>query len=334
VTLYDELASETLVRYENPGRLEVCRSQRAFQTACAEAELIGSFGFSSRRLSGAEVKQFEPAVQGKVAGAIYYPDSGFCDPLRFVLRLANAAQGLGAEVRTNTPVTDLRIENGRVVSVVAVGEEIDADAVVLACGSWTPQLTQRLGLRLPVQPGKGYHVDLGLPVLGPRMPIVLLEERIFATPLEGVLRLAGTMEFSGFHLHLRPARLKMLTQGAARYFPHMEHACIRSRWCHLRPMTPDGLPIIGPAPLARNVWIATGHGMLGLTQGPATGKLVAEWIIEGHPGLDLTPLRPERFQRSNRSAFTSAAAARASWLPAHRSGAAYLFRPRRPPGNE
>ena len=293
--LFTELSREIDVRYEQPGRLEVCRGESCFRAACAEATLLEECGFTSRRLRGPEVRDFEPAVAGDVAGAVYYPDSGYCNPHTFVLRLAEAAQRLGATLRTAACVTGLRVERGRVVSVHCGSEQFEADAVVLACGSWAPQLASPLGLALPVQPGKGYHLDVDRPARCPRVPIVLLEERIFVSPLDDFLRLAGTMEFSGFNLHPRPERWEMLGVGAGCYFPELPRCPIRSRWCHLRPMTADGLPIIGPLPQLENAWIATGHGMLGFTQGPITGQLLAEWITEGKPSLDLTDVRADRF---------------------------------------
>ena len=197
------------------------------------------------------------------------------------------------------------------VAVIIPHEEIRVNAVVLACGAWAPRLADRLGIRLPVQPGKGYHLDVERPEAAPAMPVVLVEERIFVTPIDDFLRLAGTMEFSGFNLLQRPARIDMLAAGASRYLPGVQRAQERSRWCHLRPMTPDGLPIIGRVPQVPNVWIATGHGMLGVTQGPITGKLVADWIGDGKTSLDLSPLRPERFQKAlrkpNESAITDGA---------------------------
>ncbi|MBI2477825.1 MAG: FAD-dependent oxidoreductase [Planctomycetia bacterium] len=300
-TLFDQLVDDIGLRYQNKGRLEICRSEKTFLAACEEAELLRECGFESRRLCGDQVQQFEPAIQTDVAGAIYYPNSGFCNPQELVKQFAAAAAVSGAKFKLNTPVTDLRIEQGRVVAVITPQEEIKADAVVLACGSWAPRLAQRLGMRLPVQPGKGYHLDIERPEASPAMPVVLVEERIFVTPIDDFLRLAGTMEFSGFNLRQRPARVEMLAAGASRYLPGVPQAPERSRWCHLRPMTPDGLPIIGRVPHIQNVWIATGHGMLGVTQGPITGKLVAEWISEGRTSLDLTALRPERFQKSGRN---------------------------------
>ncbi len=126
---------------------------------------------------------------------------------------------------------------------------------------------------------------------------MLVEERIFVTPIDDFLRLAGTMELSGFNLKQNPTRLDLLVAGSSRYLSGLERARRRSEWCHLSPMTPDGLPVIGRIPGAGNLWIATGHGMLGLTQGPITGKMIAESITTGEASLDLTALRPDRFSR-------------------------------------
>lgn len=195
----------------------------------------------------------------------------------------------------DTTGDDVLMESGQMRAVVTPDEVIEADRVVLACGSWSPQVVRRLKLRLPLQPGKGYHLDIDRPTLTPSRPVVLVEERIFVTPLDELLRLAGTMEFSGFNLTQRSARIEQLSRGAEKYIEGVKHATVRSRWCHLRPMTSDGLPIIDRIPHLDNVWIATGHGMLGITQGPITGKLVAEWITEGKPSIDLNALRVGRF---------------------------------------
>ena len=293
--LFDELADQLDFGYQHQGRLEVCRSESSWRAVRKEAELLGAYGFETQLLPSREITEFEPAISADVAGAVYFPDSATCDPLQFVLQLAASARALGVTFRPHTHVKDLHVRNGRVTALVTQHDQIVADTVVLAGGAWTPRLAQCLGLRLPIQPGKGYHLDITPAAISPSIPVVLAEERVFVTPLGGVLRLAGTMELSGFNLIERRARLDMLERAAARYFIGTDTAEVRSRWCHLRPMTPDGLPVIGPTRCVENVWLGTGHGMLGLTQGPITGKLLAESIIDGRTSIDLTPLRPERF---------------------------------------
>jgi len=293
--LFAELDDAIDIDYENDGRMEVCRGERSFQAAREEADMLASFGFECRCLRGIEVREFEPAIQTDVAGAVYYRNSGYANPQTFVLRLADAAKKLGATILEHTRIVDLRVAGGRLRSLVTDGEEIEADAAALTCGAWAPDLSRRLGLTLPVQPGKGYHLDLDPPEQCPRVPVVLMEERIFVSPLDDFLRLAGTMEFSGFNVKPRPKRLEMLSLGAGRYFPEIPQTHVRSRWCHLRPMTPDGLPVIGRVPQTDNIWMATGHGMLGFTQGPITGQLLAEGILDGRASIDLAPLRVDRF---------------------------------------
>jgi D-amino-acid dehydrogenase len=290
-----DLGCHSQEHYQNQGRLEICRTETSLRAVCQEAELLQTCGFEATPLRGKEVTDFEPTISDEVAGAIYFPNSGSCDPYQFILKLANAAEALGAKFCPHTHVQDLHVRNGRVTSLVTQDGEIVTDSVVLACGSWTPHLARRLGLQLPIQPGKGYHLDITRPVQSPKIPVVLVEERVFVTPLGNGLRLAGTMELSGFNLLQRPARLDMLAQAAGRYFPDTGKAQIHSRWCHLRPMTPDGLPVIGKTQRIENAWVAAGHGMLGLTQGPITGQLLADWIVDGQPQLDLTQLSPDRF---------------------------------------
>jgi D-amino-acid dehydrogenase len=293
--LFETLAEKFDFGYQRRGRLEVCRRPATLEEAAEEAELLAQFGFHWERLSGEEVRAREPAIDVDVAGAIYYPESAYCNPLAFVERVAGDARAQGATILTQTAATGFSIARGRVHAVETTGGVLDADAVVLACGPWSPQWAHRLGVRLPIQPGKGYHLDLANVPNMPRIPAVFVEDRLFVTPIDDRLRLAGTMEFSGFNLHRRPARLDMLHAGAKRYFPQICQAPIVSRWCHLRPMTPDGLPIIGPLPRIPNFWIAAGHGMLGLTQGPVTGEIIADAIQGRNPRIDLAPLRVDRF---------------------------------------
>lgn len=295
--LFEALVDELNIDFHHEGRLEVCRTERTFGGLCREAELLKECGFDYERLDGKQLRDREPAIEADVAGAVYFPDSASCNPHTFVTRLAEAARREGAVLREQAPVTGCHIEQGRLSAVDVNHEPIEADAAVLACGAWGPQLARRLGLRLPVQPGKGYHLDVERPKNCPRYPVVLMDERIFVSPVDDFFRMAGTMEFSGFNLKLRPERVEMLRSGTSRYFPGVSDAAVRSQWCHLRPMTPDGLPVIGLVPRCENVWIATGHGMLGYTQGPITGQLLAQWITDGRTQMDMTPLRPSRFRR-------------------------------------
>jgi D-amino-acid dehydrogenase len=178
------------------------------------------------------------------------------------------------------------------------GEMLEGDAVVLATGAYSRRLSRQLGVRLPLQPAKGYHRDLavgpqGAPPLG--VTCVLAESLVYCAPLDGVVRFAGTLELSGLNHEFRQVRLEQLTKAASEYLTDVALEDVRSEWVGLRPCTPDGLPVVGPVPGHKGVVIATGHAMMGLTLGPATGQAVADYVLEGHSTLDVQAMRADRY---------------------------------------
>jgi D-amino-acid dehydrogenase len=175
------------------------------------------------------------------------------------------------------------------------GRMLQGNRLVLAAGSWTPALARSIGVRVPMQAGKGYHVNLsGLP-LRPSTTCVLAETFVAVTPLDGGLRLAGTVELSGVNLQMMRRRLERLGAGAGDYLEGIGEARVDSTWCGLRPLTGDGLPVVGWAPRPEGVYVTTGHAMMGFLLGPLTGKLAAEELLDGAPSLDITALRADRF---------------------------------------
>lgn len=285
--------------YRADGYFDVCRTEKGWAEARHEAELIGERGYHPEVLDGRALREAEPALGEAVVGGVFYPEAATLDPYRFTVGLAEAAETRGALIREGVTVADVLVEGGRARGVrLASGEVVGADAVVLCTGPFSLELARRLGTRLPVQPGKGYHRDLAVgPGGAPRMRIacVLNEHSVFCTPLDGHVRFAGTMEFSGLNLVMRRARLEQLTTAAARFLPGLEARATLSEWCGLRPVASDGLPIVGPLPGVEGVVVATGHGMLGLTLGPVTGRLVGEWVVEGETIPLWRRLSPERF---------------------------------------
>ncbi len=303
--LFDELVEDQAIpcAYRTDGYLAVCRTDEGLEDTRHEAAIIERYGYRPSLLTGEELRAFEPAFADDVVGGVYYPEARTLDPGRFVLELAERVRRMGVDVRTGVEAQDLVLEGGRASGVrTRGGDVIGADAVVLATGPFSLSIARRAGVRLPVQPGKGYHRDLPVgegaaPPL--RLASVLHETSVFCTPLgEDVVRFAGTMEFSGLNDVMRPERLEQLTTAARRYLPGLGRASSVSEWCGLRPMASDGLPIVGPLPGVEGVAVATGHGMLGLTLAPVTGVLVADQILDGRPSLDYAKgLFPARFTR-------------------------------------
>ena len=285
--------------YRAQGYYEVYLSDTRLQAAQSEAQGQIRYGFGARVLDGAAMREREPALQPAIVGGIFFPDGASINPERFLLELADRARRHGAIIRTGTEVLEVLTERARVTGVrTADGATVGADAVILCTGAYSVALVRRLGLRLPLQAAKGYHCDRDpQPGRTPALTVTCMlgETSVFCTPMDGFVRFAGTLEFSGVNHDIRRGRLEQLTRAAAGYLDGVGEAEARSEWCGLRPCLPDGLPVIGPAPRYRGLYLATGHAMLGLTLGPVTGKLIAEWVLDGVPSLDLGPFRVERF---------------------------------------
>ena len=202
----------------------------------------------------------------------------------------------GVVFTENCALTDFCASGGRIEAVETSSGRVAAREVVLAAGAWSQGVASRLGVKVPIQPGKGYSITMGRPALCPQTPCYLHERRVVATPWASGYRLGGTMEFSGFSTDLNRRRVDALKSAAGEYLRQPLGQPILEEWAGLRPMTYDDLPVIGRAPGVANLLLATGHGMLGITTAPATGKLVAELICGEPPHIDPSPFRVERFR--------------------------------------
>jgi D-amino-acid dehydrogenase len=193
-------------------------------------------------------------------------------------------------------VLGLRRTNSRVSGVETTAGPLRAQTVVLAAGAWTPQLAADVGAFVPVEAGKGYHLDLETGDGDPRIPIFLQEARVIATPLPGRLRLAGTLELSGLDLSVDRVRVGAILRAARRVLG-LDGRRVLEVWRGLRPCAPDGLPILGRPRGLENVVLATAHAMMGLTLAPVTGRIVADLVEGVPPAFDVAPLTPDRFRR-------------------------------------
>jgi len=284
--------------FRTEGYYEVYRTETGLRAGQQEADLISQYGYHFEKLNGDELRRREPVLKPEVIGGIFAAETITLDPYRFVTELAKACRRHGALVRQKAKVNRILTPKDTVTVQLWDGELVSGDAVIVAAGVHSRTLLRRFGLDLPLQPAKGYHRDRDYS--DPRTPplrqaCLLGETMIFCTPMGDFLRFAGTLEFSGLNEQIRRPRLEQLTRGAALYFQGLEDAPARSEWCGLRPCLPDGLPAIGPVPGVDRIWVATGHAMQGMTLGPATGYLLAEWILDGRPHLDVGALSPGRF---------------------------------------
>lgn len=279
------------------GLLMLFRTEHGLREAAHEAELANRLGVEARTLDAAATAALEPDVKLDVVGSIYYPLDCHLSPHRFVAGLVRDLEAGGAKFHWNTDATGWRVERGRVAKLVTSAGELDADEFVLAAGSWSPRTTRGLGLRLPVQAGKGYSVMLEHPRRLPRICALLMEARIAVTPMQGMLRVAGTMEFGGLDESIDPRRVRAIFERLPEYLPDysIEDFAHLPPWRGLRPCSPDGMPYIGRVSRLANFTVATGHAMMGLSLAPATGRLVAEMLAGRPTSIPLSGFEPERF---------------------------------------
>jgi D-amino-acid dehydrogenase len=288
--LHAELARRVDSGFERRGILNVYASDETFAVGRTEA-LHSGLNFES--LDSKQAVALAPALGPQTRGAVYYPDEAHCDPLQFVRSVGGKAVELGVDIRTGTEAR-LRRRNGAVAVETRDGD-LRPGVVVLAAGAWSGRLARDVGVFLPLEGGKGYHVDLESADGDLHIPTWLQESWVIATPLSGRLRLAGTLELAGLDTAIDPARADAVRRGGVRSLPGLEGRRVLDVWAGLRPCTPDGLPVIGRVGDLEGIVVATGHAMKGTSLAPVTARLVAELVAGDEPSHDLAPLSPERF---------------------------------------
>lgn len=295
--LHKKLAAEGLdTGLETLGALNVFETQRAYEAGIVEAEGLSAHGIKSQVMAAEDVREFQPALSERVVGGVFYPDEAQCDPERFMLAVAEAAVDAGAVLHTQAEVLDARVSRGRVVSLDTTIGEVHPQQLVVANGAWTVQLSRRLGLRIPVEGGKGYHVDLEPASTDPSVPVYMQEARVIATPYRDRLRLAGTLQLTGLSMRVDRVRVQAILQSGVRTLRGVHAGRVTEVWRGIRPCTPDGLPILGRSERLHNVVFATGHAMKGLHLAPETGRVVSQVLLGEEPTRDLTPFSPDRFR--------------------------------------
>lgn len=297
--LYQTLAAsgEMDFGWEERGLLMLYQTPESAHELADEARLANAAGVEARVLSGAEVQALEPETRVTVRGGVFYPGDAHLSPNDLVAGLVAHLRGVGVALLEKTPVMDFSVENGRIRAVLTPNGAMEVDEVVLAAGAWSPELTRKTGFSLPLQGGKGYSFSVGTAGQPLRVPAILLEARATVTPINGAIRLAGTLEIAGTDLRVNPNRVRGIVQSINRYYPDLPVAMPATErvWSGLRPCSPDGLPYIGRARHLKNLTLATGHGMMGLSLGPATGKLVTELLTGQATSVSLEPFAPGRF---------------------------------------
>lgn len=297
--VYQKMAREDPDRFaiEQKGLLMLYRSAAIEKEEAETARIAGRYGIEAHILSSQEVQKMEPEVRVDVRGGVYFPGDAHLVPHELMNNLVRFLEDGGATLRRKSRVTGFVTGEGNIVALHAADETFSFDDYVLAAGAWSGTLIASTGLRLPMQGGKGYSFTLPGVEKNLRIPSLLLEGRVAATPMGDSLRFGGTLEINKSDLSIDMRRVKGIVDTVSAFYPEMavpvppkEHV-----WRGLRPCSPDGLPFIGRSRRYKNLVVATGHAMMGVSLGPATGKLVSEMVGEEPLSLSLQALDPERF---------------------------------------
>ena len=281
--------------FEKSGGLVLYRTAAGFEHGQKETAVLQNHGLQMKLLSGDEVRQMEPLACPEIVGGIHYQEDAHLTPHLFVQGLAQAARSRGANLLTQTELLEFTLDGGRITAVTTTRGTFRPEQLILAAGVWSSPLARQLGLKLPMQPAKGYSVTIKRPSPSPQTHLHLGEAKVIATPMGPYLRFAGTLELAGYDLSINRRRVRAILRAADDYLTGMEEKEIVEIWRGLRPCSPDGLPYIGRSTRVNNLIIAAGHAMLGISMGPITGQLAAELAAGERPSLDLAAFDVERF---------------------------------------
>ena len=281
------------------GMLMLCKTERGLEEETKAAEYACVLGIDARVLTPSATAELEPNLRMAIAGAVYFPDDCHLTPTRLMAALAREVEHAGVRVSYDTRVSGWRSKGNRIEAVRAggAGAEVSADEYVVCGGIWSHDIARDLGIRIPMQAGKGYSLTLQSPASLPRVGAILSEARVAVTPMGDSLRFAGTMELGGIDESIDPARVRGIVKSVAAYYPDITSAELSRAKVQtgLRPCSPDGLPYVGRFSRFANLSVATGHAMMGMSLGPITGKLIAE-TLSGEPlSCSIEGLSPDRY---------------------------------------
>lgn len=291
--LYDELiATRTLdCEYERRGLLFPYLNTKPFEAYASTDRLLSEkFNLPAKKLSSAELNHFEPALKEGLAGGWFYEHDAQLRPDKLISSWRALLELKGVKIIEQTSANEL---SGSTLRTSA--GDMNADAFIVAAGALTPALERVAGCKIPIQPGKGYSLTMPRPKICPVVPMIFPEHKVAITPFQSGYRIGSTMEFAGYDSSLNAKRLNLLKTGAELYLREPYCEPLEESWAGWRPMTYDSLPVIGFSPKFKNVLIAAGHGMLGITLAPVTGKLIAEILSGATPHIDPHAFRVERF---------------------------------------
>jgi len=277
------------------GMLWAFRDPRHIERSARDVAALAALGYRAPApMDGRQLRALEPDLGEAVTGGFVVEGERHVRPESLIQGLVQRLPELGVELRSGVTVLGGPASSGILNGLNASNGDVRGDLFVLAAGAWSGRLAASLGTPLPVQAGKGYSITVPAAMPSLRRALYLPEAKVAVSPFDGALRIAGTMELSGLNTRLDHRRIHALQRSAERYFTAAPDWSRGERWVGARPITPDGLPLIGRLPGFRNVFVATGHGMLGVTLAPATAEFLAELMDPNYSASAPNPFDPAR----------------------------------------
>jgi glycine oxidase len=290
-----ELRERTGIDVEHMTRGTIYPLYTAHDVREAQARAAGTIGseLGVEAWDRAQVQVREPALSTKVNGAMFVRGDHWINNQRLVVAYAQAAASAGVSVRTGCAVSRVVVEDGRARGVIAEGERLDADAVLLAAGAWTAGLTASFGQRLAVEPRRGQMI--GLAAVPTVVRHCIHDDAVYLVPRpSGELLIGATVERVGFQRAVTAEGVAGLLGAAIELVPALATLPIARTWCGFRPWAPDSLPVLGPWPGIEGLWVATAHFRNGILLAPITARVMTEWIVTGRPSIPLEAFLPDR----------------------------------------
>lgn len=301
--LYHDLAKKLKYSYEEKGLLMYCKKAQTFEEESHVAHLANKIGLKAEILSTKELHKLEPQIKPDVAGGIYFPGDAHLNPTELVKNLKVYLENKGVEIYYNSEVVDFYGNSGKIEKLKVKSREkeeyIEPETLTIAAGSWSGVLAKKLRFNLPMQAGKGYSVSKnqieGKEIL---IPNILVEARVAITPMSGsFVRFGGTMEIGGLDDTINMNRVRGIIKSVSDYFPDYDLSMPSQEevWHGFRPCSPDGLPYVGASSVFKNLFINSGHAMMGISLAPGSGKILSQIITKQRPEMALEGFLPERF---------------------------------------
>ena len=285
--------------YEHKGLLEIFQTEEGADHAKHTMEKAHQLGLTDTvLLSKEELAKLEPQTTINAVGALYFKCDAHCYPNKLMSDLIACLKGIGVQLLSNSEVTGFETTGNKISKVKTTGVLLEADEVVMATGSWGRQTAKLAGINIPLMPGRGYSVTLEDSPYTINYPSVLVEGRVALTPMNGnKIRFGGTMEITSHKTPPRMNRVQGILDAVKRYYPEFNVPLPPKEkvWYGYRPCSADGLPYIGRVKKFKNLTVAMGHSMLGLSLGAGTGKLVSEIVTNTGLSMEIGPFAVERF---------------------------------------